>query len=93
MLITFSPVKQGRRMRLTREQLREISALTGGPKPGKYASAEVVEHEDTQIVELYLDARAPNKIHTRHHIDADGKVFLTEECEPVDGDYNWEPIK
>jgi len=90
MKITFSPVEWGKQMALTIDQLNTI-AVTAAAGRHRYGKADVVEHEQSDTVELYLDPVKAGDKYLRLHIDASGK-WDAEECVPVDDDYPWEPM-
>lgn len=85
--ITFSPVSADERIVLTRKQLKTIRKLTKGE-----AACEVVGHNPSTTVELYVDPVEPSTIARRYHISADG-TYDAEQCEvPADdGDWDWAP--
>jgi hypothetical protein len=94
--ITFSPVSLSEPLNLTRKKLKTIRRLTRGTPAERRAGAqpecEVVGHNPSPIVELIIDPVEPFRIATRYHIDEKGKVFLIEQTEVVDGDYDWTPL-
>jgi hypothetical protein len=86
--ITFSPVSEDQRIVLTRKQLKTIYKITKGTT----GACDLVGHNPSATVELYVDPVAPSTTAYRHHISADG-TYDSEQCEVPgdDGDWDWVP--
>jgi hypothetical protein len=86
--ITFSPVSAEQLIVLTRKQLKTIHKLTKDTP----AACELVGHNPSATVELYVDPVEPSTLARRYHISADG-TYDAEQCEVPqdDGDWDWAP--
>lgn len=86
--VTFSPVSESERIALTRKQLKTILKLT----KGEQGACDLVGHNPSTTVELYVDPVPPATTAHRHHISADG-TYDSEQCEVPedDGDWDWGP--
>jgi hypothetical protein len=87
--ISFSPVSQQDPITLTRLQWQAMADIIKDAHPD--AAIELVGHNPSDTVELYLDPVPPSTTAARFHIDPDG-TYGYEECEVVDGDWDWSPI-
>lgn len=87
--VTFSPVSEAQQIVLTRKQMKTIRKLTKGEK----GACDLVGHNPSTTVELYVDPLAPATMAYRHHISADG-TYDSEQCEVPqdDGDWEWESV-
>ena len=83
--ITFHPINEHEKIVLTREQLKTIRTLTKGEE----GACDLVGHNPSTTVELYVDPVAPATTAHRYHISDDG-TFDGEQCEVPDDDGDWD---